>query len=178
MNAAFVARRIGRVARLVAVSCLTPCAMAAQAAWNIVAPGGLTRCAFDTPFEFWVREGDPARVFLYLQGGGACWNLDSCDPRRSIAFDASIDSTDYGQRRDGIFDQSDKSNPFREHTAIFVPYCTGDLHLGTRTTTYAASDSSGASVTVRHAGYYNVRSVMDYVASRRVAPRTVTVLRW
>jgi hypothetical protein len=150
--------------------------LAAQA-WSTIRPGGATRCAFDTPYEFWVREGDPSRVALYLQGGGACWSLDSCDPRGRIAFDATIDSTDYRQRRDGIFDRADKSNPFRDYTSIFVPYCTGDLHLGARVTRYAApDDSAAASVTVHHAGYYNLRAVMDYVAARRTSPRQITVV--
>ena len=78
-----IARVRRQLTRLAMLACLTPAALAAQVAWSVVAPRGDTRCAFDTPFEFWVREGDPARLFIYLQGGGACWSLDSCDPSKA-----------------------------------------------------------------------------------------------
>ena len=85
-------RQRGR--RLAVIACLTPVAVDAQsadAAWHAIAPGGRTRCAFDTPFEFWVREANRERVFIYLQGGGACWSLDSCRPGPDIAFDRGIE---------------------------------------------------------------------------------------
>ena len=169
-----------RRAALLVGLCLTPAMVfgqAASAVWRAVAPGGRTRCAFDTPFEFWVRPGDAARVFIYLQGGGACWNLESCAPGKDTAFDAAIDSTDHRQRRDGIFDRDDATNPFRDHTAIFVPYCTGDLHLGTRTVRYGAvPGDSGRGVTVHHAGFHNVTAVLDYLATQRTTPRLVTIV--
>jgi len=169
-------RRVALLAGL----CLTPAAVSCQAAtavWRAVAPGGRTRCAFDTPFEFWVRAGDAARVFIYLQGGGACWSLDSCAPGKDIAFDSAIDSSDYRQRRDGIFDRNDPTNPFRDHTAIFVPYCTGDLHLGTRTMRYGAVQGDSAhGVTVHHDGFHNVTAVLDYLTTERAVPRLVTIV--
>ena len=165
---------------LVAGLCLTPATVIGQAAigvWHVVAPGGRTRCAFDTPFEFWVRPGNPSRVLIYLQGGGACWSLESCAPGKDIAFDAAIDSTDHRQRRDGIFDRDDAANPFRDHTAIFVPYCTGDLHLGSRTVRYgSAPGDSARGVTVHHAGFRNVTAVLDYLTAQRTNPRLVTVV--
>ena len=138
----------------------------ASADWRVIAPGGSTRCAFDTPFEFRVSDGDPARVLVYLQGGGACWDLDSCDARRRAAYDTRIDLADAAQHRSGVFDRTQAVNPFRHHTLVFVPYCTGDLHLGARRVTYRAAGDSGT-VTVNHFGYHNVRAVLDYLARQQ-----------
>src|SRR5688572_9552637 len=101
------------IARVHACSCLTPAAATAQTSeWRSIMPGGSTRCAFDTPFEFRVSDGDPARILVYLQGGGACWDLDSCDLRRRAAYDTRIDSADAAQHRSGVFDRTRVANPF------------------------------------------------------------------
>lgn len=144
--------------------------------WQIIAPAGETGCGFDTPFEFWVREGDPNRVLIYLQGGGACWTHETCHPDRRIRFRREINSTDHLERRDGIFDRSSSANPFRSHTMVFVPYCTGDFHLGTRRVTYPAPPGAAAGdITVNHAGYYNVRAVLRSLAERPIEPQMVVV---
>src|SRR5690606_12816878 len=31
--------------------------------WETITPGGRTGCGFETPFEFWVRPGDPSRTW-------------------------------------------------------------------------------------------------------------------
>ena len=146
---------------------------AARDGWTAVRPGGETGCAFGEPFEFWVREADPSRVMVFLQGGGACWSAASCAPGPRQAFDAAIDSADFAQRRDGIFDAHAAANPFRGYTTVFVPYCTGDAHLGTRTVRYPADTGV---VTVRHRGFYNAESVLAWLAARRRAPATVVVV--
>ena len=89
-----------------------------ETSWQVISPRGPTSCAFGTPFEFWVREGDANQILIYLQGGGACWSLESCDPRRAISFDPAIDSTDYQQRRFGVFDRTAIANPFRPMRAV------------------------------------------------------------
>ena len=39
--------------------------------WNAIEPGGETTCSDGTPYRFYVRPGDPARLMVYFQGGGA-----------------------------------------------------------------------------------------------------------
>jgi hypothetical protein len=59
---------------------------------------------------------------------------------------------------------------------VFVPYCTGDFHLGTRRMIYSApaGDTRGG-VSVNHAGYFNVRSVLDYLSTREPKARLIVV---
>jgi len=35
--------------------------------------GGETLCADGGEYAFWFRPGDPGRVSIYFEGGGACW---------------------------------------------------------------------------------------------------------
>ena len=44
-------------------------------------------------------------------------------------FDTRVDADELSEFR-GIFDRSNPENPFRDFGVIFVPYCTGDVHIG------------------------------------------------
>ena len=59
----------------------------------------------------------------------------------------------------GIFDFADERNPFADYSVVYVPYCTGDVHLGNTTTEYAED------LTVHHKGYVNGTAALDYVAA-------------
>ena len=39
--------------------------------WMKVFAGGGTRCARGGPYAFWIRKGDPQRLLIFFQGGGA-----------------------------------------------------------------------------------------------------------
>ena len=84
-------------------------------------------------------------LLLYLQGGGACWDGFTCygidgsggtashfedDMKEdSVLFEARDD-----ERMKPLFDRTRADNPFANMTQVYVPYCTGDLHAGTKQT--------------------------------------------
>ena len=44
-----------------------------------VDPGGRTGCSEEgEPYRFFVKGGDPSRVHIYFEGGGACWSWMTC----------------------------------------------------------------------------------------------------
>jgi hypothetical protein len=46
---------------------------------EVVAPGGQTGCeAEGEEYRFFVRGGNPHRLLLHFDGGGACWSYSSC----------------------------------------------------------------------------------------------------
>lgn len=72
------------------------------------------------------RSGTSDDVLIYQQVGGACFNKAMCDV------------SDWGgapfQKPSGmgIFDFDNAENPVRDYNMIFIPYCTGDVHSGSR----------------------------------------------
>ena len=52
---------------------------------------------------------------------------------------------------------------------MYVPYCTGDVHLGNTTTEYAAG------LTVHHNGFVNGTAALDYVAANASGATAVVV---
>lgn len=82
------------------------------------------------------------KVFVYMMGGGACWNASTCYDLGTAA-NIATGYTDISFRRDltafdrvGIFSRDDLQNPFRDASFVFIPYCTGDTHGGNRVQVY------------------------------------------
>lgn len=73
------------------------------------------------------------RVIIYLEGGGVCFDFITCSGAANAnGFDrADFTSATSALSNYGIFRRGDASNPFREWTHVYVPYCSGDTHAGT-----------------------------------------------
>ncbi len=51
-----------------------------EALWKPVeVPGGV--CSDGSPYRFYVSPGDPKKVVIDFQGGGACWDAATCGPQ-------------------------------------------------------------------------------------------------
>lgn len=137
--------------------------------WEHIHPGGETGCAFGTPFSFFYRKGqDPTALLVYFEGGGACWEWVSC----SGMFDTSVSDNELSDFR-GIFNFSNPANPFARHSVAFIPYCTGDVHVGDTIRHYGDSSSMRP---VAHHGYRNVEAVLQWMANvRSFSPASVIV---
>jgi len=140
---------------------VTPTTEAAEAEsvtvgeWIAIPGGDDCRCSDGSPFELWERPADPTKVVLYFQGGGACFSAETCGPDSSTFTRNLIIGAvpDFG----GIFDETNLENPLAGHSIVYVPYCTGDVHLGDRVTEY--SDT----VTIDHNGFPNALKGLDTV---------------
>jgi len=64
------------------------------------------------------------RVVLYLEGGGSCYDVATCAANpTSIAGQLPSNA--------GLFDRSNPENPVADWSFVYVPYCSGDVHIGT-----------------------------------------------
>ena len=128
----------------------------ADDAWERVVPGGDCQCADGSEFNFWVRKANPKKVVFYLQDGGACFSAETCAPENDL-YQTSVTEGPVGEG--GIFAFADERNPFADYSVVYVPYCTGDVHIGTRTRKYAPG------LTVHHNGYVNGTAALDHLAA-------------
>lgn len=113
-------------------------------------------CADGSEFTWFSRTDDPERVLLYFQGGGACFSAETCDFEDGT-YEVTAGADDDPEGGDGIFDLDDPRNPFAGWSMVLVPYCTGDVHIGDATTTYAEG------LTVEHNGFRNGQAVLDFL---------------
>jgi hypothetical protein len=149
-----------------------------QPGWNRIAGGPRTTCAYGTPFAFFVEVGDPQKLMVYFQGGGACWDAASCDPRsKARLFKPAVGEREQPYRT-GLLDLTNPENPVRGYTKVFVPYCTGDLHLGARTVRFdvpATRADSAHIYEIHHNGAANAMAAFEWAFAHVPAPRTIVV---
>jgi hypothetical protein len=137
------------------------------AGWERIVPGGDCQCSDGSEFSFWVRQSNPDKVLFYLQDGGVCFSAATCAPDSGL-YNTTIGEGPIGAG--GIFDLTNERNPFADYSIVYVPYCTGDAHLGNITTEYASG------LTVHHKGYVNGSAALDYVATIAPSSSDVVVL--
>ena len=195
-----MARHWAATAGAMALWATTSLAMAAGGGWQTISnPGpvvgadGLPHRATcsgypgtDPRFRFWVRPGDPKKLAVVFDGGGACWDDLTCsnpfsDGRRdpllqfySPSIPADADPSQYG----GLLDVANPANPIGDWTLVAIPYCTGDVHLGSTDHIYQKTAHPGYprtdTLTIHHRGYDNFMVVLDWIT--RNVPQGVTDL--
>lgn len=155
-----------------------PGARSAEGGWTRVEPGGATGCADGSAYAYFVREGDPKRLLLFLQGGGACWSARGCDPEGEPTYDVAVGpEDDPSANAEGLLALEDARNPFRGWSALFVPYCTGDVHLGGAPRRYplvAGPEAAPRFVEIHHRGRANAEAALAG-ALARLEPERVFV---
>lgn len=144
----------------------------ASSTWVKIAPGGETRCAHNTPYAFWARAGDPQKLLVYFQGGGGCWDVATCAPGSSF-YDPAVNESDRPGGRGGVLDLTHPRNPFRDHTIVFIPSCTGDVHWGDYVQSYPRSGD--LPLRIYHRGYVNARAALAWLYTHYPSPEAIFV---
>lgn len=145
----------------------------ALAQWRTIEPGGATVCSDGSPYRFYVHPGDPARLLVEFEGGGACWSGETCELdvyTRRIRTDP--EAARQAGLLQGIYDRSRADNPFRDFTHVYVPYCTGDLHWGNTTRSYTGTSGS---YTIQHRGAVNAAAAVSWASDNVPAPSQLVV---
>ncbi|NOR19196.1 MAG: hypothetical protein GQ538_03810, partial [Xanthomonadales bacterium] len=145
--------------------------------WNIIEPGGDTVCSDGTPYKFFVRPGAADKLMVYFQGGGACWTGGTCDPDLEPTYYVNLEKADpdgYG----GIFRFENPDNPVKDHSVVYAPYCTADVHIGDAVTSYEAPEveqHAAHPFEIQHKGFVNADAVLDWTYANFPNPATIFV---
>ncbi len=165
---------LGRETRTIEPSCSgAPVGIAADLSLDV--PQIITA---NTDYGIYVQQGDPRRILVHLDGpvaggpGGLCATPETCIGAALAGmplFTAEIDIDAFSPaNRDGVFSNS-KENPFRKWTKVVIPYCTGDVHIGSVDQTYtlpAGPLPFDVTATVRHRGFDNVLGALHWLKTR------------
>lgn len=120
------------------------------------------------------------RLLIYLQGGGACWDLFTCaTPGIAVNFQDGYgpskfagDSTNASTlaKPGGFFDRTAAANPLKDYNYAFVPYCTGDVHSGDKVVAYAPG------VIGHHVGFRNMARFLARLADTIPRPGRIVLV--
>lgn len=125
----------------------------------------------DKKFSFYFKPGKEKKLIVYFDGGGACWDSNTCITGQQTRLPAYVPELPKKLSTGGLFDQNNRNNPYRNWSIAVIPYCTGDIHLGSKDQEYtdftgAVTGVPGGPVTIHHRGFDNFLYVRDWLASR------------
>lgn len=148
--------------------------------WQKVELPGAT-CGNGSQYKFFVHDTGSSNLLFFFEGGGACWDYDTCSGRAGVLGAANPNGIpdDYmtqfkSKYVSPIVNGADPGLPLRSRTdlvtkgwnVVFLPYCTGDVHTGNNVVTY--TDTTGAEPPLQwhHSGYTNTKAAADYAKQR------------
>jgi len=110
-------------------------------------------------------------LFITMQGGGACTNLATC-----VGGANSFDEADFNKATDpansdpvthlfdGIWDRTDGNNKVAQFHQVYIPYCSGDLHVGDR----VRPDFPVLGTTSYFKGFSNTKAFFDFIVKTTI----------
>jgi hypothetical protein len=164
------------------------------AGWNFYLVSGAV-CRDGSPAGIYVHYGTANKLFIYLEGGGACSSPTFCShnpPNIASVFSGGAQSqgqtiggslaafgSGYQQPyvptaasgltaaySPGIFDFTNAANPVKDWSGVYVPYCTGDVHFGTADNVMIPGDGVLPALTNQH--FVGYRNMQKFIA--RIVP--------
>jgi hypothetical protein len=138
--------------------------------WSFVPVDGMI-CGTGTPTGIGVNPSPGSKkLVIFLEGGGACFDVGTCTgPMPSASHFTGFGAGDMAKYaaddgKTGIFDRNDTKNPLRDANWVFVPYCTGDVHIGNK-----------VSGNLHFVGQPNLKEVLEVLPAAFVSPDQVVL---
>ena len=141
-------------------------------------------------FRIYYRKGSENNLIVHFSGGGACWDYDSTSQPitalDAIAVQAFGKEVLTGCKQNlwpqiipnglkGIFEKDD-TNPFRNWHVVFIPYTTGDFHIGkSPNKIYEKDGEPSQTEAINHSGFYNTSQALKWIESRNFNLQKVIV---
>jgi hypothetical protein len=149
---------------------------------HTVTLGDPTMCSDGSPFSIFIRKGKSDNLIIHFSGGGACWDGKTCaSPITMMNFlsrDTQLKSY-YVPRIykfipniiTGLVDNNE-SNPFKDWSVVYIPYCTGDFHVGNVTNVYQYDNRE---FEIHHNGRNNSIAALQWTFSNFKSPDKIMV---
>lgn len=150
-------------------------------AWTKVEIPG-TICSDGSQYRFWYYDNPGStNMVISFEGGGACWDYATCSGQAGALGAAHPNGIpdDYIHDFEPMYvspliNGADPGIPFRAKNPIatngfdmvYVPYCTGDVHVGNRVVTYTDPSGQQPPITFRHNGYNNSLAILGFLHGR------------
>ncbi len=116
------------------------------------------RCGDGQEYAVFYEKKDASKLTVELMGGGACWSAKTCYAPTPLTWVYPMPKLPiYGQF-------SSSASVASEHSYLYFPYCTGDVHAGQHIARYPGAPA------VYHYGYLNVVRALKFLADNHVVP--------
>jgi hypothetical protein len=133
-------------------------ATAARKWQKLIVPGGI--CGDGSEYPIFVDIKDPSKIAFHLQGGNACWSKSTC---YGFLDFTRMDAITKVSETDGFVSLDPAQSPLTDYSMVYVPYCTGDVHLGDHVANYEGKVAN-------HKGKQNIIAVMEFLENYEKLP--------
>jgi hypothetical protein len=150
-------------------------------AWERVEIPG-TKCSDGSQYKFWVYDNPNSNnLVINYEGGGACWDYESCSGALGILGAANPNGLADGYIFETkakfvspVMNGNDPGLPFRSREnlatngwdAVYMPYCTGDVHVGNNVVIYDDPSGVNPPISFHHNGFANSTAALDFLNQR------------
>jgi hypothetical protein len=104
-------------------------------------------CLLGDPYKMSVRDTGSEDLFIFLQGGGACWST----------FCFAINKAQDGIPPLDILNPAKETNPLAKVSTVYLPYCDGSLFVGDS----EHDDDGDGQIDRRQHGLQNLSAALD-----------------
>lgn len=119
-----------------------------------------------SPYSVYFKKGTAKKTVVYFSGGGASWNEHTASNPTTIRRMLSGKECYYYPfvrfylelGMGGLLAANDSRNPFNDWNYIYLPYATGDFHIGNNNFAYTYKSKQKI---LRHHGSRNVQAAMN-----------------
>ncbi len=145
--------------------------------WTRINLSDQTQCSDGSDYRIYAFQGESPNLLIHFAGGGMAWDARSASKPITITdFNGFYFPNIWEIVRatlDGISNHTNPENPFAHWSQVYIPYCTGDFHIGDTSITYPLDN--GQSLTIHHNGRQNVTEALDWVYANFDQPPKLVV---
>ncbi len=150
--------------------------------WNKISLGSEVVSSDGSEYHLLSKKGPSPNWIIFFSGGGASWNEDSAaHPIRIMNFLRGRDAGNYFANipfyllnlLGGLTATNNPDNPFKDWNVAYIPYSTGDFHVGNRTVEYTKSD--GSAFTMHYNGSSNVQQSLEWIYAHAGKPEKLLI---
>lgn len=141
-----------------------------------------TQCSDGSQYKFWVHDSATSNNLLIMfEGGGACWDYKTCSGQAGQLGAANPNGlpNDYitstkakyvsplvNGAEPGFPGRAKKTLVTKEWDVVYMPYCTGDVHVGNNVVVYKDNTGNNPPILFHHRGFKNTTKAMTYLAEK------------
>lgn len=159
--------------------------------WNRIELSNNAIAADGSEYYGLVKKGNSKNLIIYFDGGGIAWDaLSANDPMlspKNLINGYVLKKEHYGcytekvipfvlnesRITQGFLDFNNPVNPFNDWNILYIPYATGDFHIGNATIEYPIGDEKVK--TIYHNGRNNVTELLEFCYKNFESPEKVVV---
>ena len=153
--------------------------------WNKIGLSDATFCSDSSEYYLMSKRGKTNNLIIHFAGGGACWDDETCTTPIEFNLSTAVKMGAYRKVTSyyidkipkglpnfmkGVFDNDNPENPFQDWNIVFIPYCTGDIHIGNAVNEYSYEEQSRQ---VFHNGQNNVQEALKWIQQHFKNPNKI-----